>query len=471
MKESSSTTKLRVVFDGSQKTDTVLALNDVQFPGPSLQANIFAILLKFRKHRYIVTADIEKMFRQILIDSSDRKYQRIFWREQQSEELKLYELNTVTYGTASAPFLAVRCLQLLAEENTLCYPIEAQIIKQDIYVDDLITGRDNIDELNVICDNIYKIFKNAGFNLRKWNSNSTLMGTKNIQFETSSLEINDKEFKTLGINYDSTLDVFKYAPFKTIKLTNIITKRHILKNMSRIFDPLGLLSPCTIIPKLIIQRTWRENLDWDQPVPHSIKADWIHFIDGLKTIDSLHIPRHIFLPNALGYRLHGFSDASEAAYGACIYVQSRLPGNSSSCYLLTAKSRVAPIKNVTLPRLELCAATLLAQLVNRVVEIFDIEFERISFWSDFQITLAWIKDCPSRWKTFVANRVAELLIELTNKEEWFYIKSRDNPADFITKGISLTDSKDRSKWWSGPDSEVINNHDVVPFKQLEDIPE
>ena len=97
------------------------------------------------------------MFRQIIY-SSDRRYQRIFWRKQQSEELKMYELNTVSYGTASAPFLAVRCLQLLAEENTLRYPIEKQIIKQDIYVDDLITGRENIDELNVICDNIYNIF-------------------------------------------------------------------------------------------------------------------------------------------------------------------------------------------------------------------------------------------------------------------------------------------------------------------------
>ena len=129
MKESSNTTKLRAVFNESQKTDIGLGLNDVQIPGPSLQANIFAILLKFCKHTYIVTADIEKMFRQILIGSSDRNYQWIFWREQLPEELKMYDLNTVTYGTASASFLAVRCLQLLADENTLRYPIEAQIIK------------------------------------------------------------------------------------------------------------------------------------------------------------------------------------------------------------------------------------------------------------------------------------------------------------------------------------------------------
>ena len=137
IKEPSLTTKLRVVFDGSQKTTTGLSLNDIQFTEPSLQADIFAALLIFRQHRFIVTADIEKMYRQVLIAPSQRCFQRILWRETPTDELLTYELNTVTYGTVSAPYLAVRCLHYLADENIIQYPTEARIIKREIYIDDL----------------------------------------------------------------------------------------------------------------------------------------------------------------------------------------------------------------------------------------------------------------------------------------------------------------------------------------------
>ena len=139
IKDSSTTTKLRVVFDGSQKTTTGVSLNDIQFTGPSLQSDIFAILLKFRQHKFIVTADIEKMYRKILIDPNQRKYQQILWRKNPCDELHTYQLNTVTYGTASAPYLAVRCLHQLADEHAIKFPIESKIIKCDIYVDDLLS--------------------------------------------------------------------------------------------------------------------------------------------------------------------------------------------------------------------------------------------------------------------------------------------------------------------------------------------
>ena len=289
--------------------------------------------------------------------------------------------------------------------------------------------------------------------------------------ENISIEMNSNpEFKTLFVNYDLISDIFKYSPFESIKVANNITKRHILKNASRIFDPLGLLAPCTIVPKLLIQKTWKENLDWDDPLPMHLKTDWLEFVDNIKEINSVTIPRQVFLAKASAYRLHGFSDASESAYGACVYVESIMLNKNIACNLLTAKTRIAPIRCVTLPRLELCAATLLAQLVDRVIRIMDINFESVLLWSDSKITLAWIKSCPSRWKTFVANRVAEIH-RLTDPKNWFYVNSKNNPADLLTRGISFTELKDNKKWWFGPHLDIRNASEADIISQLSNIPE
>lgn len=471
IKNSSSTTKLRVVFDGSQKTDNGISLNDVQHTGPALQADIFAILLRFRQHTYIVTSDVEKMYRQILIEPNQRCYQQILWRESPSDVLDIYELNTVTYGTASAPFLAVRCLQYLADENHNQFPIESQVIKSDIYVDDLLTGCDSIDELKTICNNIYKIFQKAGFILRKWSSNTLDLNGGNIETDKSIVVINqNSEHKTLGIKYDPVTDAFCYSLSETIQLSSIITKRCILKTASKIFDPLGLISPVTIIPKILIQRTWKEHLDWDQPVSDSIRAEWINFLDSIQSVKSVHIPRHVFVPNSQSFCLHGFADASEIAYGACVYIQSIQQDGSFICNLITAKSKVAPIKNVTIPRLELCAAVLLARLMNRVQEVLTHKFDQVFYWSDSKIVLCWIQGSSYRWKTFVANRVAEIQ-RLSNINRWFHVNSSNNPADLITRGSSLKELVNHEIWWHGPQQFLTTCHYDQQMVSVDHIPE
>ncbi|XP_026462883.1 uncharacterized protein LOC113369864 [Ctenocephalides felis] len=154
IKKESLTTKLRVVFDASCKTSNGRSLNDLQAVGPTIQKDIFSILLRFRRHKYALTADIEKMYRQVIIHKDDRKFQRIFWRDNSNDSIKCFELNTVTYGTASAPFLAIRCLEQLCKENYETYPIECEIIRKDFYVDDLITGADTLPQLKTIKQNL-----------------------------------------------------------------------------------------------------------------------------------------------------------------------------------------------------------------------------------------------------------------------------------------------------------------------------
>lgn len=166
VRESSLTTKTRVVFDGSMKTSSGLSLNDVQHVGPTIQNELFSILLRFRKFQYVMTADISKMYRMILVNESDRPLQTIFWRENPVHDLKCYHLNTLTYGTASAPFLAIRCLNQLAQEHAKLYPLACNAIKTDFYVDDLLTGADTKDELLKLQRDISKILVSGGFHLR-----------------------------------------------------------------------------------------------------------------------------------------------------------------------------------------------------------------------------------------------------------------------------------------------------------------
>ncbi|XP_018371752.1 PREDICTED: uncharacterized protein LOC108766753 [Trachymyrmex cornetzi] len=170
-KETSATTKTRVVFDASCKTDSEKCLNDMLLVGPIIQQDLFAILARFRTFAVIITADITKMYRQVLIHPTQRSLQRIFWRDNSQEDLKIFELMTVTWDTAAAPFLAIRALRKLAEDEASDYPLSSKIVLRDFYVDDMLTGAKSIDEAMIIKQQTHELLKRGGFELTKWCSN------------------------------------------------------------------------------------------------------------------------------------------------------------------------------------------------------------------------------------------------------------------------------------------------------------
>lgn len=169
IKESSRTTKVRVVFDASAKTSRDISLNDILMVGPTIQKKLFAHLIRFRMYRFVVTVDIEKMYRQVMVYKEDRKYQQILWRI--NDEIKTFQLNTLTFGVSSSPFLAIRTLHHLADDECHAYPRAAEIIKKHLYVDDLLTGADTIEEARAIRNEIIALLKRGGFIIRQWASN------------------------------------------------------------------------------------------------------------------------------------------------------------------------------------------------------------------------------------------------------------------------------------------------------------
>ncbi|XP_072944068.1 uncharacterized protein [Epargyreus clarus] len=325
MRESSSTTKLRTVFDASAKTTSGVSLNDIMMVGPTVQDDLLSILLRFRQHRYVVSGDIEKMYRAIAITLEQRSLQRVIFRADPSKPLKTYTLNTVTYGTASAPYLATKCLVSLADS---AQSIEAKnAIRRDFYVDDFLSGSNSIAGAVQMTKEVISILSSAKFNLKKFQSNNLeLLKQIAPDNETSNNHLNLCNYKnnisskTLGIYWLCDSDILSFSI--NIEPLEKITKRHILSVISQIFDPLGLVTPCIIEAKLIMQKLWIARCEWDDVVSTEIKELWLAFSSTLPSLNSLKIPRWILGQDSIVHEIHTFTDASEKAYGACIYVRS-----------------------------------------------------------------------------------------------------------------------------------------------------
>ncbi|KAK9694646.1 hypothetical protein QE152_g33391 [Popillia japonica] len=240
IKESSISTKLRVVFNGSSKSSNGISLNDKLCIGPTVQQSLASIVTRFRTHKYVMTADITKMYRQILVHPKDQEYQKILWRNSEDKTIEAYKLQTVTYGTSSASYLATRCLKQLGIDHATEFPIESLIVQTDFYVDDLLTGTNTKDAAIQLRRNITNLLQRGGFQLSKWASNDSEILIDSIATENNIIPLDkDQTIKTLGLSWNSTSDTFQFSIH--IENSSQVTKRYILSTISKLFDPLGLM--------------------------------------------------------------------------------------------------------------------------------------------------------------------------------------------------------------------------------------
>lgn len=452
VKEESTSTKLRVVFDASRKSSNGESLNDKLLVGPTIQEDLISIMLRWRKHQIAFTGDIEKMYRQIRISDRDSDYQRIVWRSSPLMPLEDYKLQTVTFGVSSAPFLAIRTLRQLATDESTTYPQAAEIALQDFYVDDLMSGCDTIPEAKEAQNQLMQMLRSGGFELKKWSSNSDELMTNlpaTHRRNTQPLSINfDDVIKTLGIYWHPHQDLFRFKVNLTPSNNLTPTKRILLSDVAKLFDPLGWLAPSVILAKIMFQKLWLLGISWDEKLPADICEEWIHFRNNLQLIEQIRIPRWIRYQPTTTIQLHGFCDASSLAYAAVIYARVHT-SDGYQTELVISKGRVAPIKTISVPRLELCGAVLLAKLYRNVKKALRIDDIPFYAWTDSTVVLAWIHKHPSHWKVFVANRITEVL-EVTQSTQWRHVPSGENPADCATRGVAPEDLYKHHLWWNGP---------------------
>ncbi len=357
IKESSKTTKVRVVFDGSAKSSNGASLNSKLLVGPTIQPTLWSILLRFRHHKIGITADIEKMYRQILVDPADQHYQRILWRANEDSKIIKYQLTTVTFGLGSSSFLAIRSLHEVANEIKDSNPKIAKIITDDFYVDDMLTGADSESEAKEIKHAISTALLRRGFPLRKWKSNFSDLCEDGSKADNLAIVDKDSYTQVLGLYWGSTTDVFKFKV--NIDNDSPITKRNVISETARLFDPLGWLAPYTVLLKIYFYQTlWQRKLDWDEALPEVIANQYIK----LK---------------------------------------------------------------------------------------------------------AWLTEHPSKWKTFISNRCSEIL-EILPRCKWNHVRSKENPADFATRGVLPTTLLDLKIWWHGPDWLMCHQASWPKFHQTPD---
>lgn len=454
----STTTALRVVYNGSQKTSNFKSLNEQLAIGRVQQRDIFALLIRFRMFRYVFTADVEKMYKQILLNESQLDLHRFLYRFSPNDPMRDFRLKTVTFGTANAPYIAIRTLGELAKLNGEKYPMAAKMITSNMYMDDVLGGAHSLDEMYQTYDELRAVFASARFNLRKWCSNEQ---TFLDRIPETDLEVRAlvSYVKTLGISWFAKNDVFSYNIAVPIE-SHPTTKRHLTSEIAMLFDPLGWITPVVLRARNIIQNLWKETKDWDVPVDNSHVMAWKKIKHELHLLSSLQIPRWInYTPHHV-MEIHGFCDASEVGFAAVVYLKNV---TKKSVHLLAAKSKVAPLKdaknedNVTIPRLELCGAHLLAKLVKSILDTLETDFHRVCLWTDSKIVLGWLNGDPDRYKKFIAGKI-RTINKLTDKTNWRHVAGEQNPADCASRGILPSELVHHSLWWHGP--EFLNSEEI-----------
>lgn len=453
VKGSATTTKHRVVFDASCKTTSGRSLNDNLLTGQKLHQDISEVLLKYRLHKIVFSADIKMMYRYIGLCKEHRDFHRILWRFSPHDPVQEFRMCCVTFGVASAPFLALRTLRQLAIDEAAVFPLASQVLLNEVFVDDIVTGADTVENAVNLQRQLIAICNAGTFELRKWTSNNAefLSHLNNDEPSHDDALIlaaldTDASVKVLGLKWNPKSDTFTY---QIETPSRKCTKRIMLTEIAKIYDPLGFLSPVTLFAKHIIQLLWVSGTSWDEIPPQGICDLWYRFIDELPLLQDISIPRHV-LPSAHQVQLHGFSDASEKAYAACVYIRVTDSEGAISAHLLMGKTKVAPLKRLTIPRLELCGAQLLSKLIKKILAAYSsvLRFDQLYAWCDSTITLAWLRSSPDKWRSYVSNRIAETTSNVP-ASHWHHVQSADNPADPASRGI-LPSQLNHQLWFTGP---------------------
>ncbi len=466
--------KVRIVFDCAARYQGT-SLNDHVHQGPDLTSKLLGVLLKFRQEPVALNADIESMFYQVRVPSDERDVLRFLWWEDNDPDKppKHYRMTAHLFGGVWSPSAANFALQRVAEDNHGNFSDDTvETLKRNFYVDDCLKSVPTVEAAIKIASELRELLTCGGFRLTKWLSNSkeVMKSIPPDDWAKSLHEVNldqeDLPFeRTLGVLWDVERDCFT---FDVKSVGKPVTKRGVLSTTSSIYDPLGFASPFVLKAKAIFQELCRMKVDWDEELPVDIAAQWHRWLNDLPLLSALTIPRCLRPTSTscmLPTQLHHFSDASELAYGAVSYIRI-----GDTCRLVMSKARLAPIKPVSIPRLELLAAVVATELDQHIKRHLEIPIERTFFWTDSTIVLQYINNKHCRFKTFVANRTSKIH-ERSEPSQWKHIDSASNPADDVSRGMSMGEILSSEQWVSGPHFLQLEEEHWPAQPIINDLPE
>ncbi|CDW53743.1 RVT 1 and Peptidase A17 and DUF1758 domain contai ning protein [Trichuris trichiura] len=455
-----TSTRYRIIFDTSCRYRGV-SLNDALISGPRLQNDLLGIILRFRRFPIALQADISKMFMQVCLREEDRDVSRFLWRSSQTEDRpEVFRFTRICFGLNCSPFLALNVLRRHVQQQSPEYHEDVHDILKNMYVDDFVTSCNIIEDAHRIVKNTSHLLQTAGFRLTKWSSNvqESLEG-----LAREDVQCEEDVSKVLGMLWDRTSDNFTFKVPTGITLSSPGTKRELVSMAAKLYDPLGLLTPSTIRAKILFQRTWQSGTAWDETLPEDITREWWSWRLELTALPLVTLARRLIpmrKEDVATKDLHVFTDASEDAYGAVVYLRTTTKRGKNSMVIVASKSRVAPLKKLSVPRLELMGALIGARLVSYVKEVMELEIDAVHCWTDSKVALAWICSVTKQWKPFVKNRVEEIQ-SLTEPNSWRHCPGKENPADYATRGLALCKLVKERQWWNGP-IRLESNEDAWP---------
>ncbi|XP_052785982.1 uncharacterized protein LOC128221411 [Mya arenaria] len=445
-----TSTKLRIVYDASAKTSKEYkSLNDCLCRGPVLLNDLCGIMLRFRLYKIGIVADIEKAFHQVRLQPSDRDVTRFLWFKDLSapmmdqNNIQEYRFCRVPFGVVSSPFL----LSATIEHHLDMYETEvAEKLKSDIYMDNLVTGTDSVGVAKDLYRDSKVMFNEAKMNLREWNTNSV-----ELKSVIESKDLADEQVTTvLGHTWDIQNDTIALNQVKNLNENDkAITKRNVLKQIASVFDPMGLLSPVTLKGKCLLQSLWKKNIEWDDRLGSQDENEWLEIKEDLQDIANCRVKRCVAFSEqseVVTYTLVCFCDASNLAYASSIYLLQESKC-SKKCDLIFAKSRLAPIKEMTIPKLELMAVLIGVRSTHFVEKQLKIKLKAKIVMSDSQCVLHWIHS-QKKLPVFIENRIKE--IRTHSDISFQYVNTKDNPADILSRGCTIGEIQRSNLWWNGP---------------------
>lgn len=464
--------KIRVVFDCSAEVNGT-SINKELMSGPDLTNQIVGVLLKFRQEHVAFMADIEAMFYQVRVPPEQRNFLRLLWWKDSDFRKKIidHEMCVHLFGGTSSPSCSNYAVKRTAADNQKEFgKLAADTLRKNFYVDDLLKSVKTIKEAIELIRNVINMCAAGGFNLTKFTSNAKEV-LKAIPEEKRRKGVKDQDLVNGDIPHERALGIHWKVEEDTLGFKINIknkpsTRRGLLSMLSSVYDPLGIAGPFILEGRSIIQQLCKENLKWDQKIPKMIEEQWSKWVSRLVKLEEINVPR-CYKPTNFGKiidrSIHHFSDASEKGYGQASYL--RLVDNSGKiyCSLLIGKSRVAPIKYVSIPRMELTAAALSVKVATMVKRELEIGPFREYFWTDSQAVLGYINNDVRRFKVFVANRV-QLIRDHSEIQQWHYVNTADNPADYASRGIDMNQKEKVKKWFNGP-SYLWKNESEWPFHE------
>ncbi|XP_055623309.1 uncharacterized protein LOC129766735 [Toxorhynchites rutilus septentrionalis] len=447
--------KIRIVWDAAATVDGV-SLNSMLLKGPDLVVPLLEVLCGFRERRIAIVGDIREMFHQLKMRQEDRYSQLFVWFGESEQQLKTFIIDVATFGSTCSPCSAQFVKNLNAAEHAEQYPKAAEATQRRHYVDDYLQSFDSEEEACQVVEEVKLVHRQGGFDIRNWLSNSSAVLEWVGEADRTPAKIvggtgNEME-RVLGMQWNAKNDMFLFSSDVNVEAITP-TKRNILRCVMSLFDPLGLLSHFLIHGRVIIQDIWRTKAGWDDIVEGPILNRWRVWAGMFNELGDVQVPRAYFpgisSDDIDDLQLHIFVDGSETAYACVAYLRASINGEYHSA-LVSAKAKVAPLKALSIPRLELQAALIGCRLMKTLCSSHSLQIKRRIFWTDSKTVLSWIHSDHRRYRQFVACRIGEILAK-SNPEEWRYVPSGLNSADDGTKWRSKPNLKPDGRWFRGPE--------------------